>query len=167
MTRADVLIDLINKHDWRYGAELGLWDGRTFLKLLAACPKLHMVGVDFWQDSPGYTGTDKDGNVWNHNKHEVTVREAIKPNADRVTLLKMSTIEAANYVENGSLDFVFIDADHSTEGVLADIAAWQLKLKSNGTLLGHDINWPSVKEAVLKVYGDNYDVLPDNVWMAK
>ena len=126
-----------------------------------------MIGVDLWEDSPGYTGTDSWGNNWDHSAHEYAVRTGCEIFGKRVSLLKMNTVKAANHIEDGSLDFVFIDADHSTEGVLADIAAWQSKLKSNGTMLGHDINWPSVKEAVLKVYGDNFEILPDNVWMAK
>ena len=44
---------------------------------------------------------------------------------------------AAMY-SNKSLDFVFIDADHSYESVAKDIDAWRSKVKQGGFLAGHD-----------------------------
>lgn len=57
-------------------------------------------------------------------------------------------VAAANYA-NDSLKFVFIDADHSKKVVSDMIAAWWPKVKSGGTLAGHDYPyWPGVKAAV-------------------
>ena len=46
------------------------------------------------------------------------------------------------------MDFVFIDADHRTEGVKEDIRRWLPKLKLDGWLTGDDANWPSVRAAL-------------------
>jgi Methyltransferase domain len=70
----------------------------------------------------------------------------------------MDSKEAAAYVPDGSLDFVFIDADHSYEGCKADIQAWLPKLKPSGFISGHDYDntdFPcfGVKQAVDEIFG--------------
>lgn len=49
---------------------------------------------------------------------------------------------------DGSLDMVFIDANHSTESVKRDIAIWKPKVRGGGILAGDDISWESVRLAV-------------------
>ena len=71
-------------------------------------------------------------------------------------------MQAVKTVDDGTLDFVFIDADHSYEGAKQDIAAWYPKVKKGGWIGGHDYgrankNRPwGVKRAVdkfVKEYG--------------
>ena len=63
--------------------------------------------------------------------------------------MRMDSVEAAKRVEDGSLDFVFIDGDHSYDGCKRDIAAWTPKVKLGGWIGGHDYSerW-GVKRAV-------------------
>lgn len=46
--------------------------------------------------------------------------------------------EVAGSYEDASLDFCFIDADHTYESVSKDIDAWRSKVKNGGILAGHD-----------------------------
>ena len=63
--------------------------------------------------------------------------------------MKKSSVEAAPELEDGSLDFVFIDANHSYDAVKNDIIAWAPKVRSGGVLCGHDYNsFPGVQKAV-------------------
>jgi cephalosporin hydroxylase len=64
--------------------------------------------------------------------------------------MRLPSIEAAQRYQNGSLDFVFIDAAHDYENVRADILAWRPKVKVGGYLGGHDfiLNYPGVIQAV-------------------
>ena len=50
----------------------------------------------------------------------------------------MTSLEAVELFEDGELDLVFIDADHSYEGCIADIRAWMPKIKKGGYISGHD-----------------------------
>ena len=77
--------------------------------------------------------------------------------------MEMDTGDAASHVPNEYLDFVFIDADHSTHAVLRDISFWRPKLKPTGFLLGHDANWPSVSRALTAILG-TWTELDANVW---
>jgi predicted O-methyltransferase YrrM len=64
----------------------------------------------------------------------------------------------ANYKDE-SLDFVFIDGDHSYEGVKTDIIDWWPKVKPNGILSGDDYNYPGipgVKRAVDELLGTSW-----------
>jgi hypothetical protein len=47
--RYEVLEQLIKKHGWQAGAELGVLAGDTIFHLLETCPTLYMVGVDRWE----------------------------------------------------------------------------------------------------------------------
>lgn len=61
---------------------------------------------------------------------------------DRRNIIVMRSTEAADFVDDASLDFAFIDADHSYEGCKADIDAWASKVKPGGWLCGHDYENP-------------------------
>lgn len=164
MHRRQVIKTQIEKNGWTKGAELGLWDGRSYLWLLETCPDITLIGVDAWKDQGFYQGTDEYGNVWDHRKHENTVRDGAEQFGSRAVIIKADTSVAADLVMDGTLDFVFIDADHSTHGVLNDIDRWKGKLSPTGKLMGHDIDWPSV-EMALGLAQIKYTILPDNVWM--
>lgn len=63
--------------------------------------------------------------------------------------LRMNSIDASNYFDNNSCDVIYIDMDHEYESVYSDILCWLPKIKSGGTLAGHDYyNMPGVKKAV-------------------
>lgn len=65
-----------------------------------------------------------------------------------ITPIKLSTREAYKLFNNNSIDFLFIDADHSYEGVMEDIKFWYPKVITGGVISGHDYDWTGVKQAV-------------------
>lgn len=168
--RARVLERLVKDHGWRRGAELGVLRGETMVYLLRSCADLVMIGVDLWRPRPeqdekrhrggrSQRGFDLDG------FYERLVREMRAYNG-RGMLMRMSTVEAAPHFQDGSFDFVFIDADHTLEGVRADIEAWWPKVRGNGWMLGHDWNprdYPGVVEAVTERFGTPM-LFDDKVW---
>jgi predicted O-methyltransferase YrrM len=64
----------------------------------------------------------------------------------------MTTNEASKLFEDGSLDGVFIDADHSYEAVKQDIQNWLPKIRVGGILAGHDYN--STFQEVMKAVNE-------------
>jgi hypothetical protein len=145
--RSSWIASMVAKHGWTIGAELGLCNGKTFLYLLNNCKNLTMIGVDLWAEQPDNDGPENYVGC-DHTKRELTVRCEAKRFGSRAIIIKDWTSNAAKQVEDKSLDFVFIDADHSSEGVRADIIDWYPKVKDSGWILGHDINWPTVSAVV-------------------
>lgn len=143
MTRWEWLERQVQGRGLSRGAELGVKEGRTLFHLLDRCPGLSMIAVDLW--APSGDAATRD---WPHADYERAVRARAAGYGNRVELLKMSTREAADVVAVGSLDFVFIDADHATAAVMADIAAWRPKLRPGGLLCGDDAGWRSVRAAL-------------------
>ena len=158
--RWHVLEGLAKQYHWEKGAELGVLDGDNLFYLLDNVPDLHMIGVDRWANYEDYPSKDMTSTAAN-----VIARSQWPKYRGRCIIIHGDTATAAQDVENGSLDFVFIDADHTKDGVVRDIRAWLPKLRKGGKMLGHDIDWVSVREAVEQEF-NRFDELADDIWMA-
>jgi Methyltransferase domain len=143
--------------------EIGSWLGRStaFLavEIRRSGKRISLSCVDTFRGTPGETI---------HNavvrKHGGNVRQAFELAmqrggvADLVEVIESESCAAAARFEDQSLDFVFIDADHSYEAVRRDIAAWAPKVKPGGVLAGHDHTeqFPGVVRAVTEAFS-RYD----------
>lgn len=79
--------------------------------------------------------------------------------------MKMSSVDAARFIVDGSLDLVFIDADHSYESVKNDIIAWLPKVRVGGVICGHDYEYKiGVVQAVEEIFTDFKFDKRDYVW---
>lgn len=76
---------------------------------------------------------------------------------DRVRFLIMDSSFAAARIKDKSLDFVYVDGDHTFEGCLNDMELYWPKIKDGGCMAGHDYNMEEVKHAVA-VFCDRYKV---------
>ena len=140
--RAVYIATLIDKYGWNSGAEIGVLSGRLHFKLLVRCPGLSMIAVDSWKDKSGScTYQNQEA-----NRAEFYDRSRTYGSRDRI--LEMDSLSAAADIPDESLDFIFIDADHSYDGCRKDILHWIPKLKQTGWILGHDFSWPGVNRAV-------------------
>lgn len=160
--RGDLISAMINHNGWARGAELGVRQGKCLFKILDNCPSVIMIGVDIWKSQPNNQGPETWSH-WPHDEYRAAVFEKQKEYGNRCVLIQDWSFNACDRVEDESLDFIFIDADHSTESVTQDIMDWGPKVRKGGWILGHDINWPSVRIAVENLL-PNYIILTDNVW---
>jgi predicted O-methyltransferase YrrM len=146
----EVFTNLVETQGWTRGAELGVDKGILFGMLLKRCPDLRLIGVDTFPDRER-----------SHRAFELSAAEG-----RRAELLVMTTSEAAPFVEDGSQDFVFIDADHGYEAVKEDIARWRAKVRPGGWLGGHDYNrkFPGVIAAVVGEFGTKVRQWPGSIW---
>ena len=129
-----------------------------------------MVAVDLWDVQPdndkkeggeSYESWDNEGYFQNFTKR---MTEDFDNN--RFKIMRAFTTEAVKEIEDESLDFVFVDADHSFEGVSQDIHDWAPKVKAGGAILGHDYSWPTVQKALNQEFSDVSKVWtgPNNCW---
>ena len=62
--------------------------------------------------------------------------------------LKGLSVDIAKKI-NQQIDLLFIDGDHSYQGIKADLQAWLPKVKENGIVVFHDYSWAEgVRQAV-------------------
>lgn len=126
------------------GAEIGVLKGGTSRALLFACRKLHLTMVDAWTppecDSAYVRSRDPAARL-SVDEQQHNFEEAFRNTqfaVERRTICRKRSVDAAEDVPDESLDFAFIDADHSYEGCSKDIAAWWPKIRPGGVLTGHD-----------------------------
>jgi hypothetical protein len=55
-----------------------------------------------------------------------------------VTFVRANSMDAVRDVPDESLDFVFIDANHTFDYVMQDIIEWSKKVRPGGMVSGHD-----------------------------
>jgi DNA-binding Lrp family transcriptional regulator len=133
------------------GVEIGVDRGALSGYLLTELPTLQLGMVDTWGVFAEDSSYAKSGDgivTRTQEQREEDLAEALRVTdhaRDRRQILRMTSEEATRMfapwesaVEEGSLDFVFLDADHSYAGIAADIQLWAPKVRSGGLLCGHD-----------------------------
>jgi hypothetical protein len=137
--------------------EVGVWRGQLCREVLRERRDAIMTLVDPWEaGKPGEPWYESGSKMARCSQAEVDqvmaeALESIRFAIGRWTVLKATSVQAASLVLDGSVDLVFIDADHSYEGVKADIEAWLPKVKAGGWIGGHDYKsprFPGVERAV-------------------
>lgn len=128
------LAELFREWGFGVGAEIGVFCGVNARTLCEANPHLHLYAVDPWAVSPGYMEQKNDAKVMEAAYQEAQVRLA----PYRVTFLRMDSQSAATRVPDGSLDFVYIDGNHTYEAVTRDLQCWVPKVRKGGIVSGHD-----------------------------
>ena len=66
----------------------------------------------------------------------------------KIKWIKEKSADATKFIADNSLDFVYIDGNHTYEFVAEDICLYYPKVKKGGLLSGHDYEYKSVKRAV-------------------
>lgn len=139
------------------GAEIGVFAGELSRRLLQN-PDLTLYMVDSWKQGDG--GDDFHARLTQEQQDHYlgATRAATAFAGTRARILVKDSVEAAQEVPDGSLDFVFIDANHTYEACKADVQAWLPKVKPTGFIAGHDYENPGyptwgVKRAVEEVLG--------------
>lgn len=160
--RAHSLLTWMSGMDHPVGAEIGVFAGELSRRLLSRAD-LTLYLVDSWtaEHNPTYTASGDFHTTLTQAQQERYYRithDMIYFAGPRARILRKDSREAAKDIPDGTLDFVFIDADHSYEGCKADIEAWRPKVKAGGFISGHDYEntdfpcW-GVKKAVTELFG--------------
>ena len=118
------------------GVELGTFKGEFSKKILDNWGG-SLFMVDVWRPLSEEEYDDQSNHA-NHADAYNVAMENTKEHAERAHMLRCKGEIAANLFPDRSLDFVYIDANHTYEAVLDDIALWYPKVKSGGILAGHD-----------------------------
>jgi hypothetical protein len=126
----------------RIGVEVGVYRGGLSARLLSADPALHLFMVDPWGEvDESYATTDDHIARFYQADHDAAMEKALQavaPYEGRYSVMRKKSVDAAREFKDASIDWVFIDGDHSYEGVKADLWAWWPKVRPRGLFSGHD-----------------------------
>lgn len=130
----DQLAELLPELGFNIGVEIGVAAGAYSETLMKANPQMKLYGVDPWEPHRGY----KDYvsmNTFDKLRTDAENRLGGYPNYE---LIRKYSMDAVNDFDDESLDFVYIDADHSFRAVTEDIDSWLKKVRKDGIIAGHD-----------------------------
>jgi cephalosporin hydroxylase len=152
--------------------ELGCWRGKSscFMAeaIKASGKPIRFYCIDIWTGTPHHkwmrdtaarAGGDMLG-LWRDNLQRAGV-------LDFATPIQEDSARAARHFADGSVDFVFVDADHRFENVVADVRAWRPKLVAGGVMAGHDFDMPDVARAVRQEFGPDGFAVTGRTWIAE
>ncbi|MBM85604.1 MAG: hypothetical protein CMM47_06245 [Rhodospirillaceae bacterium] len=123
-------------------AEIGVAEGEFSAKILDTCVPERLYLIDAWEhQSVGHLAADPN----NPNADEqraryegVLARFDKQISDDRVSIMRAFSHVAAREFADGSLDVIYVDGDHSYDGVSRDLETFAPKLRNGGLIFGHD-----------------------------
>lgn len=156
------------------GVEIGVQRGLFSFELLSRWSTGTLYSVDRWEHVDGYQDVANLAQEEQEKLYEESISR-LSQFGDRSIVVRKDSIEASKDFEDESLDFVYIDADHSYEGCLTDITAWYPKVKPGGVISGHDFvdrvceaGVFGVQSAVRDYFKDRFsqvvDIYDPNTW---
>ncbi len=127
------LIKYFGELGFTKGAEIGVAEGYFSEALFRAIPNLKLYCIDIWKP---YRGNIWSGSVERNVHHvEVASKRLAKYNA---TIIREMSMDAVKRFKNDSLDFVYIDANHSFDYVMQDLIEWSKRVRAGGIVSGDD-----------------------------
>ena len=126
----------IEKYDCKSICEIGVRDGRNFIKMIKH-DSILAVAVDAWIDDGILARNDKCYTQKELDNQYNELKESLK-DKPFVKIIRDYSFNAVKQFPDECFDFIYIDADHTFEGCYQDIIDWYPKVKKEGILCGHD-----------------------------
>ncbi len=121
------------------GAEIGVQEGIFSESVLESWKGKTLFSIDAWQnfdagDYVDWSNRTDDEQIFLYANTTLRLRSF----GERSIVWRMTSEQAASVIPDNTLDFCYIDADHSYEAVRRDIEMWLPKVKLGGIICGHD-----------------------------
>lgn len=130
----DQLAELFNELDFKTIVEVGVCAGEYSEVICRANPQATIYGVDPFISYDEYKDYQLSKTI---NAYHAKA-QALEQKYPNYRLIQAMSVDAAKYFADGSIDAVYIDANHRFEFVVADIHAWLPKIRKGGIISGHD-----------------------------
>jgi GR25 family glycosyltransferase involved in LPS biosynthesis/predicted O-methyltransferase YrrM len=143
--------------DGAHFVEIGCWKGKSTVmmgvEINNSGKKIKFDAIDSFMGSGEHQAYESIQN----NTLQKEFLANIEPVKHIVNPIVGDSSSLASRYPDKSIDFLFIDGDHSFEGVMKDIQAWLPKMKEGGVIAGDDFgvkDFPGVVEAVTTCLSD-------------
>jgi len=136
--RYDFWVNFIKMRGISHAVEIGIFQGDFAEKMLRNCECLEKYYMlDPWKNLDDW---DKPANM-NNETLEMLMRASISKTefaSDRRIILRGKTTEVIDDIPDNSLDFAYIDGDHTLKGITIDLIRVFGKIKMGGFIGGDD-----------------------------
>lgn len=128
------MASLFNELGFKVGVEIGVRSGDYSETLMQAIPGLKLYGIDPYEPHPGYRD----------HVHKSTFARFEKQAHEKLDkypnyyFVREYSMDVVKRIPDNSLDFIYIDGDHSFQSVTNDIAEWSKKVRPGGIISGDD-----------------------------
>ena len=130
-------------------AEIGTYRGDYAVRIISIVKPKKMYCIDPWREIPN--SKEKYLQVYQDQRYELVQTRLKKSIEVGIThIIRETSDNAVSQIADNSLDFVYIDGDHSYNQVSKDLSNYWIKLKSKGILSGDDYNIPETAKAVFE-----------------
>ena len=151
-----VLINLLRDRPHLNGVEVGVLMAQQSYLLLQELPGLNLLySVDPYRAYEGWNPARRR-TPEQFDKLYLDAWLELAKFGNRSSLLRCSSIAAAELFVDGLFDFVYVDDNHERPFVDQSILAWKDKVRPGGLFIGHDwcgrSDW-GVKEAACEIFG--------------
>lgn len=142
--RGGEVIKRLSGIDTPVGVEVGVYRGALAACVLRELPGLTWYMVDRWAPPPRGSSYAQSGDSVSRlgsTAFDEVYCDAIARTSfadDRRVICRGDSTVQAELIAPKSIDLVFIDGDHSDQGVTDDLVAWHDRVKPGGWLGGHD-----------------------------
>jgi hypothetical protein len=137
-SRFELWARLLDVQQVRRMVEVGVWKGDFSAYILGNCRNLdRYYMIDPWANLPDW---NKPSNVSPGMFAEIYQEMLAKTDfaSDKITILRGRSKEVAEHIPDETLDFAYIDGDHTLRGITIDLIKILPKIKWGGMIGGDD-----------------------------
>ena len=131
-TRED-LPQFFIEQGYKVGAEIGAYKGEFTASFAKVGLTIH--AIDPWK---AYIGAGRTQQAQERQDFLFGHTQRILEPYHNAIVIRKTSMDALKDFADGSLDFVYIDGDHSFPYIAADIYEWTKKVRIGGVVSGHD-----------------------------
>jgi hypothetical protein len=150
------LVELFAELDFCEGAEIGVDRGIFSERLCKANPNLCLFSIDSWSTSSFEDPLNTSPAIQKQFDRHYQDAQRRLANCN-CQIIRKESLDAVKDFADNTLDFVYIDANHSFVHVASDLYRWEKKVRIGGIISGHDyVHFPPAKDNHVKHIVDAY-----------
>jgi len=136
--RVELVKNIIKFGNLKNFCEIGVYKAELSVQLLKDFSFESFYLIDPWRKLTNWNKPFNHNDKLFKNIYK-NVLKSLEPYGSQTIILRGTTSEVINKIENNSLDGVYIDGDHTLRGIVLDLHYALPKIKEGGFLIGDDL----------------------------
>lgn len=174
LSHHQVVVELFQRHfagrKEISGIEIGTQCGDLTRQILWSLPQAQLYTIDPWEHRDKAEFEAGEPQEYHDNNRQFAEERLWAPEfKDRVVVLAMRSADAQPWIVERNpgkkFDFVWIDGDHSEQGIVTDLDLYESLVAEGGILGGHDCGLAHpLTEIILKRFDRSLNTGNDYTW---